>query len=244
MDTGLGVNPGSATATMGRMSAPRTSRQARQAETRAELVRAARAEFSAVGFHAASLESIAAAAGFSKGAVYSNFASKAMLFLAVLDDNIHAVSGPSELAGAIAGSDDPEVDEMVRGFALASLEFIATAAREEQLKAALGERLKLLIDGYADLAASNGADASGLSRRQLGGLIAALDQGSAVLALAGADVVIPRVLEEGIRRLMRVESLGVESDAETDGAAKLHYRAVRERIAGMKQDWHIDHPSN
>jgi AcrR family transcriptional regulator len=42
------------------------------------------------GFHGASLEEISARAGFSTGAVYSNFASKDDLFLAVLDERSEA----------------------------------------------------------------------------------------------------------------------------------------------------------
>src|SRR4029078_11626040 len=46
----------------------------------------ARQTFLRRGFHQASLEEIALAAGWSKGAVFSNFAGKDELFLAVLDD--------------------------------------------------------------------------------------------------------------------------------------------------------------
>jgi AcrR family transcriptional regulator len=53
-------------------------------------VRAARAVFLERGFHDASLEEISARAGYSTGAVYSNFASKDDLFLAVLGDRSDA----------------------------------------------------------------------------------------------------------------------------------------------------------
>jgi AcrR family transcriptional regulator len=48
-------------------------------------VKAARAVFLERGFHGASLEEISARAGYSTGAVYSNFQSKDDLFLAVVD---------------------------------------------------------------------------------------------------------------------------------------------------------------
>lgn len=53
--------------------------------TRNALVEAATEVFARRGFHAASLEEIAEAAGFTRGAIYSNFASKEDLLLAVVD---------------------------------------------------------------------------------------------------------------------------------------------------------------
>ena len=64
------------------------SRRDRQRQTREAIVFAARAAFAEAGYHGARLDRIARAAGFSKGAVYSNFAGKAELFLAVLDKDI------------------------------------------------------------------------------------------------------------------------------------------------------------
>jgi len=61
----------------------RLSRAERQARTRDDLLDAAERLFSASGFHATSVDAVADAAGYTKGAVYSNFASKEDLFLAV-----------------------------------------------------------------------------------------------------------------------------------------------------------------
>src|SRR3954463_1333645 len=61
----------------------RLSRAERRARTRDDLVAAADELFSANGFHATSVDAVADAAGYTKGAVYSNFASKEDLFLAV-----------------------------------------------------------------------------------------------------------------------------------------------------------------
>jgi AcrR family transcriptional regulator len=63
----------------------RLSRQERKERTRADLVATAREAFLRHGFHGASLEEIAEHAGYTKGAVYSNFSGKDELFLAVLD---------------------------------------------------------------------------------------------------------------------------------------------------------------
>ena len=40
------------------------------------------------GFHGTSLDQVAAAAGYTKGAVYSNFASKEDLFLAIFERRV------------------------------------------------------------------------------------------------------------------------------------------------------------
>jgi AcrR family transcriptional regulator len=64
----------------------RRTRVERQAETRRRILQSAVVIFQSRGFHPATLEEIAEMAGYSKGAVYSNFASKDDLFLALLDE--------------------------------------------------------------------------------------------------------------------------------------------------------------
>src|SRR4249920_557563 len=58
----------------------------RRALTRRHLLEAAGVVFARQGFHGATLDEVAATAGFTKGAVYSNFTSKDDLFLALLED--------------------------------------------------------------------------------------------------------------------------------------------------------------
>ena len=53
--------------------------------TRRELLVAARPIFETHGYHGATLDQIAEAAGYTKGAVYSRFGSKADLFLALIE---------------------------------------------------------------------------------------------------------------------------------------------------------------
>src|SRR3954471_13492259 len=69
------------------MVSQRIGRAERKERTRAELVQAARRTFLRHGFHGASVDLIADEAGYTKGAVYSSFAGKDDLFLAVLDAN-------------------------------------------------------------------------------------------------------------------------------------------------------------
>jgi AcrR family transcriptional regulator len=67
--------------------ATRTTRIERKARTRGDLLAAARRVFLRRGFHGASLEEIAEEAGYTKGAVYSNFRGKDDLFLALLEEH-------------------------------------------------------------------------------------------------------------------------------------------------------------
>jgi AcrR family transcriptional regulator len=64
------------------------TRAERQARTRVELIDAAERLFSANGFQATSLDAVADAAGYTKGAVYSNFDSKEDLFFAVYERRV------------------------------------------------------------------------------------------------------------------------------------------------------------
>ena len=59
----------------------------RRAATRRRLLDAATAVVAERGFHAASVDAIAAEAGYSVGAIYSNFGGKDDLFLAVFDEH-------------------------------------------------------------------------------------------------------------------------------------------------------------
>src|SRR2546421_10531957 len=63
-------------------------RQAKQERTRSLLLGAAARVFAHRGYHVATLEDVAAEAGFTKGAVYSNFDGKEALFLALVDAEI------------------------------------------------------------------------------------------------------------------------------------------------------------
>ena len=66
----------------------RLSREEKRAVTRERLLESGAAVFAERGFYGASVEEIAERAGFTRGAFYSNFESKADLFLAILDGHI------------------------------------------------------------------------------------------------------------------------------------------------------------
>ena len=83
------------------------SREERKDQTRRQLLDGARTVFLREGFLRATVEEVAAEAGFTTGAVYSAFGGKAELFLAVLDERIdERARGMREAARGAAG---PEI---------------------------------------------------------------------------------------------------------------------------------------
>jgi AcrR family transcriptional regulator len=68
----------------------RLTRAEQQQRTREEILAAAQRLFVEQGFHATSVDEIARAAGYTKGAVYSNFDAKEDLFFAVYEARVEA----------------------------------------------------------------------------------------------------------------------------------------------------------
>src|ERR1017187_10029470 len=66
----------------------RMTREQSKANTRERLLGAARSAFASSGFHGASVEEIPSRAGFSTGALYSNFDGKEDLFLVLMEREI------------------------------------------------------------------------------------------------------------------------------------------------------------
>lgn len=121
----------------------RLSRAEQQGLTRTRLLDVAEAAFSTRGYHQASLEAIAEEAGYSKGAVYSNFGSKGDLFLALMDRKAEAeeaalTADHGEQVGPPTGV--PGSDSL--GWALATLDFFLVAVHDPTLRAALAGRYR------------------------------------------------------------------------------------------------------
>jgi AcrR family transcriptional regulator len=148
------------------MATTRQTREGRKAQTRADLVSAARRVFLERGFHRATLDEIADAAGYTKGAVYSNFDDKDALFLAVLE--AHYARRSEAYRGIIL--DGESLEETVRAISrfmgeadarepdwLPLLaEFIAHAARHEPLRASYRRVREAFLAAVADTIAALG----------------------------------------------------------------------------------------
>lgn len=72
------------------METSRLTREQSKANTRERLLIAARSVFARNGYHGASVDEVASEAGFSTGALYSNFGGKEDLFLALMEREIEA----------------------------------------------------------------------------------------------------------------------------------------------------------
>jgi AcrR family transcriptional regulator len=125
------------------MATARLTRAERREQTRGDLVAAADRRFVDGGFHATSLDQIAADAGYTKGAVYSNFASKEDLFFAVYERR--AARAAAEMAELFAadpagGLERISADTSARrnrddGWLAAFFEFWAHVIRHPELRA-------------------------------------------------------------------------------------------------------------
>jgi AcrR family transcriptional regulator len=91
------------------------SRAERQQRTRDELVDAAERLFTKQGFHATSLDAVAAEAGFTKGAVYSNFESKEDLFFAIYERRVDSRVAQMEDAIRDAATAREAIQRMIPG---------------------------------------------------------------------------------------------------------------------------------
>jgi AcrR family transcriptional regulator len=127
----------------------RLTRAESQARTRTQLLRTARDLFLRDGYLATSLDKVADAAGFSKGAVYSNFRNKDELCLAVLDE-IRAERA-SEVTGLLQAS---TTEERLRRFeawaervigdpqwTTLEFEFAVHARRDPHLRREMADRI-------------------------------------------------------------------------------------------------------
>jgi AcrR family transcriptional regulator len=184
-------------------STRRLSRAETQARTRARLLDAADQVFSKRGFFAASVEEIAARAGFSVGAVYSNFETKGELFLALFRERIaeqlnryKALIAEAETVGAQARAPADQwmifLRERPEYFPLL-LEFAAYAARDPKLISGLAEQLRSLHEAFAAIVASGaagaGIDLAPGSARRMGVVVTALAHGLALARLADPEEV-------------------------------------------------------
>jgi AcrR family transcriptional regulator len=151
----------------------------RRALTREHLLEAAAAVFGEKGYERASLDEIAKRAGFTKGAVYSNFANKEDLFLELTNDRNAAMM--QNFFAAAPNADD--VTDVFRRLAptpeewMLYEEFVLYAQRKPELRERLrrenAERFERLVELVA---ASLPPDAS-VPARDLAHIYAALFDG-------------------------------------------------------------------
>ena len=185
---------------------PRLSRTEQNGRNRALLLAAARRVFLERGYYAATLDQIADEAGFSKGAVYSRFASKADMFLALLEDRItERAAQNAALARDLAGSGDfaaaldlaQRAERAAPGWRLLVTEFRIHAARDPELSRRYAVLHARTVEGIAAMLAligERGPEHLPFPPRQLAELVLAVETGLALEqqadpgALGGPDL--------------------------------------------------------
>ena len=194
--------------------APRLTRAEAHRQTRERLLAAAADVFKRLGYNGASLEAVAEAAGYTKGAVYSNFATKADLFMALLEGYVNGEAAAQEEQFRDRSLED-FVDSLDQLFArqvtddptwvVLQIEFWLAAVRDPVI------REKLLAGSESVRAASaetiqEALDEAGLNPpftgAELGTLLNALATGFAIqweLEPASLD---PKLFVRSVRRLV------------------------------------------
>ena len=177
------------------MATSRLTRAERQAQTRQALLEAGAALFIERGLQGASVEAIAERAGFTRGAFYSNFASKEELFAEVLQQRVYAAY--RAMAEAQLAAEGPLATARESAKALAAvqaypdgqwlfrlwLELLLQAGRDpkmRELAARFWRTNRLLLARIAERGMAEGRDPHGLSPEQFATALIAMDIGLAI----------------------------------------------------------------
>jgi AcrR family transcriptional regulator len=159
-------------------------------DTRDRLFEAAARVFEEQGIGGASIEDIAGAAGFTRGAFYSNFKSKDELIIAMLEDhveqtvrrNLDLLSRHQNLADFIESlrtMDRSRHDPLGRS-PLLHMEMILFVARAEKRRPELAKRLRArrqLITDIVATASKNSGKNKALNPAWTGAIVLALEDG-------------------------------------------------------------------
>jgi AcrR family transcriptional regulator len=197
-------------------------RRAPRAETRRQLLDAAARVFARQGLHGTSVEAVSDEAGFSRGALYSNFKSKEELFLALWEERIERRR--RELRAVMRGAGGPQaglgpaaanVMEAVgqeRDWFLLYFEFALHAARDPEFgrrfEAVREQGLAELADGIADGLQKAGLESS-LEPADLALALRALSYGLALERLVNEDSVPDALLG----RVLQLIFCGLRAEA-------------------------------
>ncbi len=179
------------------MSTPRV-RPTRE-ETRDRIITAAADVFAQHGVAGTSVEQIAVAAGFTRGAFYSNFSTKEELAVAMLEDHLaasrshndallHRHADPAAFVDALR--DDVGRDDPLHRNPLLQIELMLYVARTPELRPVLGQHLEAKRGLVGELAATtlraNGVDL-GVESDQVGMVLVALEDGLRLHRLIDPD---------------------------------------------------------
>ncbi len=205
-------------------------RSERKAATRARLLEAAARVYAQRGFAGATLDEVAADAGFTKGAVYAHFGSKEKLLLALLQEHLtRQISEQLALFNRVrsdrdrptwerplAGSDSwmRSLSEDPDPFRL-FVELWSYAQRDEQLRVSLASGLDALRVTFMRFGAESAADAglpsTDAAHEQFANTLIGLILGLGLLKLTDPDAVPERLL--GVASSILIRALEMSPEA-------------------------------
>jgi AcrR family transcriptional regulator len=213
------------------MKRKRMTQAERREHTREQVLAAAARVFAKRGFHATSLDAIAEEAGFSRGAVYYNFADKEELFLELLDRR--CAERAQDLREVFADTDEDDVQATSRQAQLAAkhaldamtgdsewralyLEFLAHAARDPAFRRRFStrtEQMRAALDEVVLARTRPVAGALGMEPEQLAVVIDALGIGlMSAHMLHGSRSVPPELFSKALALL--VDGIAARAGAE------------------------------
>lgn len=195
---------------------PLTQERRRQ-QTRDHLLAAAAEVFAERGFHGATLDEVARVAGFTKGAVYSNFKNKDDLFLALFKANYEREM--AQIVATLESSTVPAVDRLsdfvaliqeesaqTPNSALLYLEFWLYAARNPEGRARLASIDDEAVQSLAELLRAE-RDHEGLEPladpERVARVIEVLFRGIGLLRVMQPDLVDDKLLTVAIEFVAR-----------------------------------------
>ena len=191
-------------------------------DTREKLFEAAARVFEEQGIGGASIEAIAAAAGFTRGAFYSNFKSKDELIIAMLEDHVEQSIGRirdlldrhrnlADFIDALKTMNRSQQDPLGRS-PLLHMEMILFVARAEKRRPELAKRLRArrkLVTDIIETTARNSGRTIILNPAWAGALVLALEDGFRLHRLIDPETTPPDSFFRAIGDLQR--AMGISS---------------------------------
>jgi AcrR family transcriptional regulator len=182
-------------------------------EVRDRILAAASKVFAAEGFAGATIDAIGQAAGFTKGAVYSNFESKDELFLALLDREFEHRGELIATALDSGGSDTAAVaNELSRSvldaihrhadYQVLFVEYWLRALRDPQLRERLIARRRAAADQALQVVESTAAMSSDRQLADLAQLVVTINLGIAMEEVLRPGTIDPKLLSRLIHALL------------------------------------------
>src|SRR6266446_5215034 len=190
-------------------------------DTCEKLFEAAARVFEEQGIGGASIETIAAAAGFTRGAFYSNFKSKDELIIAMLEDhveqtirrNLELLARHKNLADfldALKTMDRSQQDPLGRS-PLLHMEMILFVARAEKRRPELAKRLRArrkLVTDIVETTSKNSGGNAALNPAWVSTIILAMDDGFRLHRLIDPETTPAESFLRAIGDLQRAIGIG------------------------------------